>query len=57
MNKLIMLAVALSITSLFALMLWAQAGRFEKDAIARPEAHPSSFRSPYLPAQPMKPIF
>jgi hypothetical protein len=57
MNKLIMIAVALSITSLFAVMLWAQAGRFERDAIARPEAHPSSFRSPYPPAQTLKPVF
>ena len=32
MNKLMMLALALSITCFFAVMLWAQAGRFEPDA-------------------------
>jgi hypothetical protein len=50
MNKLMMLALALSITCFFAVMLWAQAGRFESDTDS------SSFSSPYLPMR-LKPIY
>jgi hypothetical protein len=56
-NKLITLAVALSITTVLAVMLWAQAGQFPSDAPAvRSEVHDSSRRSPYPPMRTLKPV-
>jgi hypothetical protein len=55
MNKYIFMALVMSIASLFAVMLWAQAGRFEaKEAVYRAQADPS-FTAPYRP-MPLAPI-
>jgi hypothetical protein len=45
-----LVAIAVSITCLFAVILWAQAGRFEtKGTGDRPQSKSSSFRSPNRP--------
>jgi hypothetical protein len=57
MKKHFLVAIAVSITCLFAVMLWAQAGRFEtKGTGDRPQSKSSSFRSPYWP-MPFQPIY
>jgi len=57
MKKYFFMALTVSITCLFAVMLWAQAGRFEtKGTVDRSQSEFSSFESPYRP-MPFKPIY
>jgi hypothetical protein len=57
MKKYFFMAITVSIMCLFAVMLWAQAGRFEtKGTVDRSRSEFSSFGSPYRP-MPFKPIY
>ena len=55
MNKHIFMALVMSITCLFAVMLWAQAGRFEAKEAGYWAQADSSFKAPYRP-MPLTPI-
>jgi hypothetical protein len=55
MNKHIFMALVMSLTCFIAVMLWAEAGRFEgHDSVYKAQAA-SSFKTPYQP-MPLNPI-
>lgn len=57
MYKLAAAMVALALMFFFAVTIWVQAGRFETKPVVVRSDTDSSFRSPYLPVQQLKPIY